>query len=144
MKTQLIIPLMLLAACCAVSAQTTNSPTNPTPPAPKKSMSYTLRNLQNDKTIPNPTDADIRATVASLKDDFGPVLALEGSASDQALSMDEIEKGKFGFTCMEGKTAYIIKEGQECSPEVAIKIIISYRDGTPVWKTLGVWRQIKT
>jgi hypothetical protein len=137
MKILHIIPLLLLAGGITVGAQTTNTPPH------TKTMSYTLRNLQNDKAIPNPTDADIKATVASLKDDFGPVLALEIGADDQPLSMDEIAKGKFGFSCVDGKTAYFTKEGHECSAEVAIKIIISYRDGTPDWKTLGEWKQGK-
>jgi hypothetical protein len=135
MKMHRIIPLLLLVGTCVVSAQTTNT----TPHT--KTMSYTLKNLQNDKAISNPTDADIRATVTSLKDDFGPALALETNSGDQPLSMDEIDKGKFGFTCMDGKTTYFTKEGHECSAEVAIKIIISYRDGTSDWKTLAEWKK---
>ena len=40
-------------------------------------MTYKLINLQNDKSITNPTDADIQAAVNSIRDDFWPVLALE-------------------------------------------------------------------
>jgi hypothetical protein len=137
MKIQHIIPLLLLAGGITVGAQTTNTTSN------TKTMSYTLRNMQNDKTIPNPTDEDICAAMASLKDDFGPALVLETSAGDQPLSMDEVEKGKFGFTCQDGKVTYMSKEGHECSTDVAIKILIAYRDGKPDWKTMGDWKQLK-
>ena len=106
-------------------------------------MSYKLKNQQNGKVILNPTDVDIKAMVASLKDDFGPVLALVTDSGDEPLSMDEIEKGKFGFTCQDGNTVYFSKDGHECSADVAIKIIISYRDGTQDWKKLSDWKQGK-
>jgi len=108
-----------------------------------KIMNYKLVNLQNNKVIPNPTDADIRATVHSLHDDFGPVLALETTGEEQPLQMDEIEKGSFGFNCKDGDTGYFVKKGHECSAEVAIKIIISYRDGTADWKTMTEWDKLK-
>jgi hypothetical protein len=135
MKILHIIPLLLLAGGITVGAQTTNT----TPRT--KTMSYALRNLQNDKVIPNPTDADIRATIASLKDDFGPVLALEIGDS-QPLQMDEVSKGHFGFSCQEGQTGYF-SDKHEFSTEDAIKLIISFRDGTADWKKMTTWRQVK-
>jgi len=105
-------------------------------------MNFKLTSEQNNKVIANPTDADIHAMVVSLTDDFGPVLTLQTPGDAQYLSMDEIAKGKFGFTCKDGNIAWTTKDGHECSPEVAIKIIISYRDQTPDWKKLGEWIQV--
>jgi hypothetical protein len=52
--------------------------------------------------------------------------------------------GKCQFNCQDGKTTYILKEGHECSAEVAIKILVSFRNGTQDWKTLTVWREVPT
>jgi hypothetical protein len=106
-------------------------------------MNYKLVNLQNDKTNPKSTDDEIKAMLASLNDDFGPVFALETSSGDQPLSMDQIGKGKFGFTCQDGNVVYTTKKGHECAADVAIKIIVSYRDSTADWKKLGEWDQVK-
>jgi hypothetical protein len=67
MKIQHIIPLLLLAGGITVGAQTTNTPTH------TKAMNYKLTNLQNNKVIENPTEADIRSVVVSLHDDDGGI-----------------------------------------------------------------------
>lgn len=125
------------------NAQTTNTPsTNGNTTTSKTIMNFTLMNQQNQKALANPTDADIRAMVVSLTDDLGPVLTLQTPADAQYLSMDEIAKGKFGFTCKDGNISWTTKKGHECSTEEAIKIIISYRNQTPDWKKLGEWDQV--
>jgi len=129
-------PMEWLALDRAANANTTTTTRT-------KHMNYTLVNLQNNKKIPNPTDADVRAVVISLKDDFGPVLELNTPGVEQPLQMDKIEKALFGFTCTDGDMVYTTKNGRECSTEVAIKIIISYRDGTADWKTMSEWDHLK-
>jgi hypothetical protein len=136
MKLQSLAALLLLAASSTALGQT------PKPASKAKSMNYKLVNMQNNKTTPKPTDDDVKTTVASLGDDFGPVIALETESGDQPLSMDEIDKGKFGFTCQDGDVVYTTKKRHECAADVAVKIIISYRDSTADWKKLGDWDQI--
>jgi hypothetical protein len=151
MKTHIlkIACIIHLCATCAAYCQiktnestATNTTVNTNSTSHTKLMNYTLVNLQNNKKISNPTDADIRATIASLKDDFGPVLELNTPGVEQPLQMDMIDKALFGFTCRDGDQVYITKNGHEYSTEVAIKIIISYRDQTPDWKKLGEWIQV--
>lgn len=137
-----VIAAALYGSCLHISAQTTNNAATSAPvTSPEKAMNFKMTNEQCYKVIANPTDADIRGMIASLTNDFGPVLSLETPGNAQYLSMDEITKGKFGFTCKDGNIAWTTKDGFECSPEVAIKIIISYRDQTPDWKKLGEWEQ---
>jgi hypothetical protein len=138
MKIQHIILLLLLAGGITVGAQTTNTPTH------TKAMNYKLTNLQNNKVIDNPTETDIRAVVASLHDDDGGILTLDPDGADSSMQIDQVEKGRFHFNCQDGKTTYIQKEGHECSSEVAIKILISFRNGTKDWKTLTEWREVPT
>jgi serine/threonine protein kinase len=111
----------------------------------KKTMNYTLRNLQNNNSVLNPTDADIRAMVASLHEDSDPVLALETDAEDfnQPLRMDEVSHGRYTFVCLDGKVPYFSKPGRSVSAEIAILIIISYRDGNDAWKRLTEWEKGK-
>jgi hypothetical protein len=136
--------LIYLCAVCAVHCQTNNNtPGNTNTTNRTKYMSYTLVNLQNNKKIANPTEADIRTMIASLKEDFGPVMELNTPSVEQPLQMDMVDKGLFGFTCREGDMAYTTKNGHECSTEVAIKIIISYRDGTSGWKKMSEWDHFK-
>jgi hypothetical protein len=138
MKIRHIIPLLLLAGVFTAGAQTTNTP------PPTKTMNYKLTNLQNSKVISNPTEADISAVVASLHDDDGGILTLDPEGVDSSMQIDLVEKGRFHFTCQDGKTTYILKEGHECSAEVAIKILVSFRNGTQDWKTLTVWKEVPT
>jgi hypothetical protein len=142
-KTGQILATVLFALCIHVNGQTTN---NAVPNAPvtshKKIMPFKLTNERNHKVIADPTDADIRGMVAFLTDDFDPVLTLQTPGDAQYLTMDEIGKGKYGFSCKDGKIAYITKKGRECSSELAIKIIISYRDQTQEWKNLGQWERV--
>jgi hypothetical protein len=141
-KTGRIISTLIFATGIYANAQTVSAPsTHTNTTTPKKSVNFKLTNEQNNKVVANPTDADIHAMVVSLTDDFGPVLSLQTLGDAQYLSMDEISKSKFGFTCKDGNIAWTTKDGHECSPEVAIKIIISYRDQTPDWKKLGEWKQ---
>jgi hypothetical protein len=135
--------LVLLPASSFAQIIDTGMPDNTITATHAKIMNYKLVNLQNNKVIPNPTDADIRAAVASIHDDFGPVLALETTGEEQPLQMDEIAKGSFGFNCKDGDMGYFVKKGHECSAEAAIKIIISYRDGTADWKTMTEWDKLK-
>lgn len=138
-----IILLVLAVGILLIVPFASAEDTNANATTHKKKMNYTLVNLQNHKKIPNPTDADIRAVITSLKDDYGPVLELETPGVEQPLQMDKIDKGLFGFTCRDGDLAYTTKNGHECSTEAAIKLIISYRDGTADWKTMSQWNHFK-
>lgn len=137
MRIQYVAPLLLLTICSSVSGQT------PKPASSATHRNYKLVNLQNNKTDPKTTDDEIKAMVASFHNDFGPVFALETGSGDQPLTMDQVGKGKFCFTCQDGNLVYIMTTGHECSADVAIKIIISYRDATADWKKLADWDQVK-
>lgn len=131
MKIQQIIPLLFLAGICAVSAQTTNTTSH------AKTMTYKLRNLQNDKATPNPTEADIKTAIAALHDDFGPVLALEANENDNTMQLIGTgTKDHFYFTGHEGTRDYSSAKDREFSAEEATKILVAYRNGDEKWKTL--------
>jgi hypothetical protein len=138
MKIRHIIPLLLLAGVFTIGAQTTN-----TPPS-TNAMNYKLTDLQNGKVIFNPTEADIRAVVASLHEDDGGILTLDSESADSSMQIDLVEKGRFHFCCQDGKTTCIQEEGHECSTEVSIKILVAFRNGTKDWKTLTEWREVPT
>jgi hypothetical protein len=137
MKIQHILLLLLLTGGITVGAQTTNSP------ARMKATNYKLTNLENKKVVLDPTDADIQAMVTSLHEDDGGVLNLDSDASESLMQIDSYAMGRFHFICQDGKTTYFQKKGYECTSEVAIKILIAYRNGTKDWKTLSEWNEIR-
>jgi hypothetical protein len=137
MKIRHIVLSSLLAGGITVGAQTTN------PPALAKATNYKLTNLENKKVVLNPTDVDIQAMVASLHEDDGGVLNLDSDASGSLMQIDSYAMGRFHFICQDGKTTYFQKVGHECTSEVAVKILIAYRNGTKDWKTLSEWDEIR-
>lgn len=143
MKTQLIIPLLLLAACCAVSAQTTNSNTNT--PAKIKSMNYTLTFVleNNQKKIPNPTEADIRAAMHTpVSDDVGGIFYIGEDGTDDLLQIEANGKGHFNLSYVpsaDGKGSLFSKR-DNFTFEEALKILLAYRNGDPGWKKLLEWK----
>jgi hypothetical protein len=69
---------------------------------------------------------------------------LDPEGTDSSMQIDLVEKGRFHFLCQDGKTTFIQKEGHECSADVAIKILIAYRNGTKDWKALSEWKEVSS
>ena len=136
MKTLYIIPLLLLVGCSAMSAQTTNSPTNTNTPTHRKTMSYTLMFEESKTTIPNPTEADIRAAVTSYKD-----FEIDLSGTEDFLRIT-VSGRAFSFDGKDGNVGYMTKK-DVVSIEEAVKIMTAYRNGSADWKKMVDWDQIK-
>jgi len=141
MKIHHIIPLLLLAGGITVGAQTTNTPPH------TKTMSYTLTFVleDNQKKIPNPTDADIQAAMhTKVSDDVGGIFQLGVDGTNDALQLEANGKWHFQFTYEpnadpSGKDILLSKR-DNFTFEEALKVLLAYRNGSADWKKLVEWK----
>ncbi|MGO8836891.1 MAG: protein kinase domain-containing protein [Limisphaerales bacterium] len=106
-----------------------------------KTMSCTLKFDENEKTIPNPTEADIRAAVTSHKDGIGPVFYIGLDGTEDFLRIS-VFKGAFSFDGREGNVGYMSKR-DILSIEEAVKVMTAFRNGSADWKRMVDWEQVK-
>ena len=89
-------------------------------------------------TIPNPTEADIRAAVTSYKD-----FQINTSEVDDFLRITvPPSEHTFIFDGRDGNVGYMTKK-DVVSTEVAVKIMTAYRNGSADWKKMVDWEQVK-
>jgi len=106
-----------------------------------KNMSCTLKFDENEKTILNPTEADIRAAVTSHKDGIGPIFYIGLDGTEDFLRIS-VFKGAFSFDGREGNVGYMSKR-DILSIEEAVKVMTAYRNGSADWKRMVDWEQVK-
>ena len=147
MKISGLIPLLLLLGCSPKDAPP-RSTLNANTSTPANTMSCTLKIWKGEKTIPNPTEADIRAAVTALDNsEIGPrlLLSLHGGAGQIELS--GTPRDGFGLDYREGAVSeggYIYASKRtDYSAETAIKVLVAYRNGAPDWKTMAEWDKLK-
>ncbi len=143
MKIQHVISSLWIVGCCAVSAQVTTRSTNPTTKA--TAMNYTLVFITGSKKdIHNPTEADIRAALTSQKDDFGPVFDIHPDGTDEFFAIVSEQDGHFSFQHSPDRKKVIYASKKETfSIDDGVKAASEYLKGSPDWKKLGDWKEIK-
>jgi len=105
-------------------------------------MSYTLTFDERQKTIANPKEADIRAALKAHKDDIGPVFQIYPDGSNDALTVETSGDSSYTFSYADGsKTSYISKK--DYLIEEAVKILTAYCTGSPDWKKMVDWKELK-
>jgi hypothetical protein len=129
MKIRHIIPLWLLAGGITVGAQTTNTPSTQT-----KTMNYKLTYADTGKTVPNPTEADLRTAVAALDGDNYIQFLL--STGNNVLQVNWESKGQFSFYYKQdgGKSYY--HTSNHYSAEIVVKVLRTFLNGTDDWQKL--------
>ena len=108
-------------------------------------MSHTLKFEDESKSIPNPTEADIRSAVTSHvpdEDSFGPILGIGLDGTEEILRINSLEKGRFSFEYTDGNFGYTSKR-QNFSPEETVKVLTAYGNGTSDWMKLVDWDKVK-
>lgn len=133
----------MLLGFCAASAQTINSTATTTATTRTKTMSYKLTFFDSQKTIPSPTEADIRAAVTLHKDDFGPVfiIGLDGTHGFIRVIAEQDSHFSFQYT-VDGSVVYISTK-ETFSIEDAVKVSTAYKNGSADWKKLVDWKELK-
>jgi len=107
-----------------------------------ETMSCTLTFDENQKTMPNPTEADIRAAMISHEDDFGPIFYIGLDGTKDFLRIHALGKGRFSFEYTHDGNAGYLSKREDFSVEEAIKILTAYRNGSADWMTMAEWTKI--
>ena len=102
-------------------------------------MTYTLDIDPADgkKVVSNPTDADIRKTVASLRDDAEPGFLILRKDAGNMIQVTCVAKDSFAIQTQEGDEKHQYQASKNVSAEAAIKLLLAYRTGNPDWKKLA-------
>jgi hypothetical protein len=107
----------------------------------------TLKIWENERIIPDPTEADIRAAVTALDDsEMGPRLRLGMNGHSDEMDLSGTP-GDFGFNYHDGvvhaRGYFYASKRTDYSVETAIKLLVAYRNGVPDWKTMVEWQKLK-
>ena len=106
-------------------------------------MSYTLEFQDSDKIIHNPTETDIRPALASHKDAFGPVMVIKTDGTSDFIRVVAEQDGHFSFQhSPDGKVVFVSKK-ETFSVDEATKVAAGYTKGSPDWKNLVEWKELK-
>jgi hypothetical protein len=121
----------------------------PTPPATASTdLSCTLKLWKNGRIIPNPTEADIRAEVLALDDSvFGPRLRLSMNGNGSQIELSGTPQDGFALDYRErstDETGYFYASRRCDYPaDVAIRILIAYRNSVADWATMAEWKRLR-
>lgn len=108
-------------------------------------MSYTL-NISGKEwpTVRNPTETDIRATVASLTDDFEPIFFILRRDARSMIQVTYMAPDRFVIQYQEGGEDDLYQATKQFSAEAAVELSLAYLAGTPDWKKLAEWSEMKS
>jgi len=137
MKTQLFtltVCGLLLAAVDSGRAQTNTTPT--------KSMTYTLDIDPGDgkKAVHNPTEADIRKAVASLRGDAEPGFLILRKDAAHVLQVTCVAHDSFAIQSQEGDEQHQFQAAKNLSAETTTKLLLAYQKGDTDWKKFTDWK----
>ena len=137
----LTISALFLAGVSSVEAQTNTPPKVTTK---TNSMNYTLDLDPGDgsKAIHNPTEADIRKAVASLRDDTEPGFLILRKNAGNAIQATCVAKGSFVIQTQEGGENHQFEAVKELSTDATTKLLLAYVSDDPGWKKLTNWKPL--
>ena len=122
------------------------------PPGPEMTtstdLSCTLKLWENERIIPNPTEADIRAAVLALDDSqLGPRLLLSMDGNGSQIQLTGAPPDGFGLEYREraaDEAGYFYSSRRyDYSPDAAIKVLIAYRNSVADWATMVEWKRLR-
>lgn len=138
---------LVLAAGLGVNAQAAETASTTNTPASKAShpMNYTLKLWKNEKLIPHPTEADIRAAVTGLDNsEDGPRLILSTTGNTNELQVSGTPKDGFSFDYHEGlgdNYPIYVSAKTDYKADTVIKLFDAYLKGGDDWKKLIEWKK---
>ena len=105
-------------------------------------MSYTLDIDPGDgtKAVHNPTEADIRKAVASLRADAEPGFLILHKDQTHALQVTCVAHDSFTIQSLEGDEQHQYQASKNFPAEATTKMLLAYRNGDPDWKKLADWK----
>jgi hypothetical protein len=130
---------LFLAAVDSGMAQTNTTPktTNPT-----KSMTYTLDMDPSDgtKAVRNPTEADIRKAVASLRGDAEPGFLILRKDEANVIQVTCVAQDSFAIQSQEGDEQHQFQTTKNLSAKTTTNLLLAYRNDDANWKKLTDWK----
>lgn len=142
MKTTIVklVALIIVCTCAALSA---NCQTNSTPKTTTQtnSMTYTV-DIDGKKwpSILNPTEVDIRTTVASLRDDAEPGFMILREDAGNMIQATCVAKNSFVIQYQEGDENHLYQASKNFPAGAVTKLLLAYKGGDPDWKKLTDWK----
>ena len=135
MKLQIAFWVLLLITGLSASAQTANAPAEGT------TMNCTLTFSDTQKTIHNPTEADMRAALKASdnSDAVGPVFQITLEASTESLQVDLNDKNQFSFDYSDGQNASVSRRN-DFSLDEALKVLMAFCNRAVDWKKMVEWQ----
>ncbi|EEF58027.1 serine/threonine-protein kinase [Pedosphaera parvula] len=120
----------------AITTPTTNAQTN--------SMTPTLDIDPGDgtKAIQNPTEANIRKAVASLRGDAEPGFLILHKDAENMLQATCLAKDSFTIQLQEGGEQHQYQATKNLSADTTTKLLLAYRNGDPDWKMFADWKPL--
>lgn len=120
--------------------------TNTTPKTTQaNSITYTLDIDPGDgtKATHNPTEADIRKAMDSLRGDAEPGFLILHKDAGNVIQATCLAKDSFTIQSQEGDEQHQYQATKNLSADSTTKLLLAYRKGDPDWKTLVDWKELK-
>jgi hypothetical protein len=130
---------LFLAAVDSGRAQTNTTPKTNTS---TKSMTYTLDIDPGDgtKAVHNPTEADIRKAVVSLRGDAEPGFLILRKDEAHVLQVTCVAHDSFAIQSQEGDEQHQFQASKNLSADTTTKLLLAYRNGDADWKKFTDWK----
>ena len=111
-------------------------------PTSEDTMSYTL-DVSGERTVPNPTEADIRTAVFALDTTKNAAFLILGQTKMTYIQTSGDTKAGFELEYQESDVKHHYRAKRRFTADEIVKALVSYMSGTAEWKQMTEWEPIK-
>ncbi|HZQ48260.1 MAG TPA: protein kinase [Verrucomicrobiae bacterium] len=126
----------------AIDSGRAQANTTPKTTTQTDSMTNTLDIDPGDgtKAMHNPTEADIRKAVASLRGDAEPGFLILHKDAGNMIQATCLAKDSFTVQSQEGDEQHQFQATKNLSADTTTKLLLAFRNGDPDWKKFADWK----